>query len=62
MKSGAAGGESVAFPNCLITAHSVSLNADGTSEETMEFTTQQRMQSADVGNELYVVQTALADY
>jgi hypothetical protein len=33
--------ETVSIPNCVVTAHSVSLNADGTSEETMEFTTQQ---------------------
>ena len=28
-------------PNCQITAHSVTLNADGTTEETMEFISQE---------------------
>ena len=31
--------ETVTFPNCVIGGHTVSLNADGTSEETMELTT-----------------------
>tara|TARA_R100001443_G_scaffold11055_1_gene20716 strand:+ start:5884 stop:6546 length:663 start_codon:yes stop_codon:yes gene_type:complete len=30
-------GETVSIPNCQITAHTVTLNADGTTEETMEF-------------------------
>ena len=30
--------EAIAVPNCVITGHSVSLNADGVTEETMEFT------------------------
>tara|TARA_R110002020_G_C16003511_1_gene750464 strand:+ start:19 stop:738 length:720 start_codon:yes stop_codon:yes gene_type:complete len=55
-------GESMAFPNCLITSHTVSVNADGTSEETMEFVTQQNMLSANDGDMLNVTQTALADY
>ena len=29
--------ECIAIPNCVITGHTVSLNADGTTEETMEF-------------------------
>lgn len=30
-------GETVSLPNCQITGHTVTLNADGTTEETMEF-------------------------
>jgi len=30
-------GEIIALPNCCITGHTISLNADGTSEETIEF-------------------------
>jgi len=36
---GTARGEILAFPNAVITGHSVAVNADGTTEETMEFTT-----------------------
>ena len=36
---GSARGEVLAFPNAVITGHSVSVNPDGTTEETMEFTT-----------------------
>ena len=57
-----AAGETMAFPNCLITAHTVSINADGTSEETMEFVTQQRALQGDSGLAFNVTQTALADY
>jgi len=32
-----ASGETVSIPNCQITGHTVTLNADGTTEETMEF-------------------------
>jgi hypothetical protein len=31
------GGEVLTLPNCCVTGHTISLNADGTSEETMEF-------------------------
>jgi len=31
------------FPNCVINGHTVSLNADGITEETMEFSTVQDM-------------------
>ena len=55
-------GESMAFPNCLVTAHSVSVNADGTSEETMEFVTQQDMLSANDGDMLQVTKTLQAAY
>ena len=60
-KSGSAG-ETMAFPNCLITAHSVSVNADGTSEETMEFITQQTALMGSDGDTFNVTQTALAAY
>ena len=30
--------EAIAIPNCCITGHSVTLNADGVTEETLEFT------------------------
>jgi hypothetical protein len=56
------GGESIAFPNCLVQGHTVSINADGTSEETMEFITQQTMGSAKDGDTLYTTETVLADY
>ena len=29
--------EAIAIPNCCITGHSVSLNSDGVTEETLEF-------------------------
>ena len=61
LKTGAAG-EVMAFPHCLITSHSVSLNADGTSEETLEFMTQQQMISGDDGDYLPTSVTLLADY
>jgi hypothetical protein len=35
---GSARGQIFTVPNCVITGHSVSVNPDGTSEETMEFT------------------------
>tara|TARA_R110000824_G_scaffold166184_4_gene342914 strand:- start:316 stop:1053 length:738 start_codon:yes stop_codon:yes gene_type:complete len=60
-KSGAAG-ETMAFPNCLITAHTVSINADGTSEETMEFVTQQKALQGLSGDKFNVTQTPIGDY
>ena len=60
-KSGATG-QIMEFPNCLIQSHTVSINADGTSEETMEFVTQQRaLQGAD-GDTFNLTETVLADY
>jgi len=60
-KSGTTG-EIMEFPNCLIQSHTVSINADGTSEETMEFVTQQRaLQGAD-GDTFNLTETVLADY
>tara|TARA_R110000824_G_scaffold341619_1_gene528053 strand:- start:363 stop:1085 length:723 start_codon:yes stop_codon:yes gene_type:complete len=57
-----ANGETMAFPNCLLTAHTVSINADGTTEETMEFVTQQKALQGASGLAFNVTQTALADY
>ena len=42
---GSARGEILAFPNAVITGHSVSVNPDGTTEETMEFTTSVNVQT-----------------
>ena len=55
-------GEVMAFPNCLIQSHTVSLNADGTSEETMEFVTQQNMIEGADGDYMDVGLTAMGDY
>ena len=55
-------GETMAFPNCLITSHSVSVNADGTSEETIEFVTQQQALMGSDGDTFNVTQTTLAKY
>ena len=60
-KSGSSG-ETMAFPNCLITSHSVSVNADGTSEETIEFVTQQQALMGSDGDTFNVTQTTLAKY
>jgi len=60
-KSGAAG-EIMEFPNCLIQSHTVSINADGTSEETMEFITQQRALQGPDGDTFNLTETVLADY
>ena len=61
LKTGASG-EVMAFPHCLITSHSVSLNADGTSEETMEFMTQQQMIAGADGDTLPTTVTAVGAY
>ena len=61
VKSGSAG-ETLAFPNCLITSHTTSLNADGVTEETMEFSTQQNMLQGVDGDNFNVTETVLADY
>ena len=60
-KSGTAG-ETMAFPNCLIQSHTVSLNADGTSEETIELVTQQTALMGADGDTLNLARTTLADY
>tara|TARA_R110002012_G_scaffold104807_1_gene245469 strand:+ start:2648 stop:3370 length:723 start_codon:yes stop_codon:yes gene_type:complete len=59
---GTAAGETMAFPNCLITAHTVSINADGTTEETMELVTQQKALQGASGLAFNVTQTATGDY
>ena len=60
-KSGSTG-QIMEFPNCLIQGHTVSVNADGTTEETMEFVTQQTaLQGAD-GDTFNLTETVLADY
>jgi len=45
-----------------VQGHTVSVNADGTSEETIEFITQQTMGTGADGDTLYVTETVLADY
>jgi len=60
-KSGSSG-ETMAFPNCLIQSHTVSLNADGTSEETIELVTQQTALMGSDGDTLNLTRTTLADY
>jgi len=53
LKSGAGAGttETISIPNCCITGYTVGLNADGVTEETLEFTTQQSMLNS-VGNNI----------
>ena len=60
-KSGVTG-QIMEFPNCLIQSHSVSINADGTSEETMEFVTQQTALQGPSGDTFNLTETVLADY
>jgi hypothetical protein len=60
-KSGSSG-ETMAFPNCLITSHSVSVNADGTSEETLELMTQQTALMGSDGDTFNIGRTTLAEY
>ena len=60
-KSGSAG-QIMEFPNCLIQGHTVSINADGTSEETMEFITQQTALQGPDGDTFNLTETVLADY
>ena len=60
-KSGSTG-ETMAFPNCLITSHTVSVNADGTSEETIELVTQQTALMGSDGDTLNLSRTTIAEY
>jgi len=60
-KSGSAG-ETMAFPNCLIQGHTVSVNADGTTEQTMEFVTQQKALQGTSGDTFNVTQTTVGAY
>ena len=52
------GSEVFTVPNCCVQSHSTSINADGTSEETMEFMS---YVSPNVGNEEYVTATTAAE-
>lgn len=58
----AATGETMAFPNCLIQGHTTSINADGTTEETMEFVTQQTALQGTSGDTFNVTQTTVGEY
>ena len=56
------GTELIALPNCTLTSYSTSLNADGTTEETMEFTTQQSIVQSSDGTALNIEQTTKAAF
>jgi len=58
----ASAGEIMAFPNCTINSYSTSLNVDGTTEETMEFGTQQGVVYGDDGVTLNTTLSTAADY
>ena len=60
-KSGVAG-ETMAFANCLVQGHTVSLNADGTSEETLELVTQQTALMGSDGDTFNLSRTTIAEY
>jgi hypothetical protein len=53
--------ETISIPNCAITGYTVSLNADGVSEETIELSTQQTPLYS-VGNNINNTLTPQADY
>lgn len=54
-------GEVLCFPNCTINSYSTSLNADGVTEETIEFGTQQPMKYGANGVSLDDTLTVLTD-
>tara|TARA_Y100000310_G_C20637440_1_gene791967 strand:- start:33 stop:731 length:699 start_codon:yes stop_codon:yes gene_type:complete len=58
----ATAGEIMAFPNCTINSYSTSLNVDGTTEETMEFGTQQGVVYGADGETLNTTLTTAANY
>ena len=60
-KSGASG-EVITIPSLFITGHSVTLNADGTTEETMEFSSQQSLLFGSDGDNMNVTLIAQADF
>tara|TARA_R110000824_G_scaffold108320_2_gene255234 strand:- start:2959 stop:3675 length:717 start_codon:yes stop_codon:yes gene_type:complete len=63
LKAGTAlGGMIMGFPNCTVNSYSASLNVDGTTEETLEFGTQQTIVYGADGNTLNTTQTLKADY
>ena len=55
-------GEVMGFPNCTINSYSTSLNVDGTTEETMEFGTQQGIVYGADGEKINATLTLAADY
>jgi len=55
-------GEVMGFPNCTINSYSTSLNVDGTTEETMEFGTQQSVVYATDGEKINKTLTTYAEY
>ena len=58
----ASAGEIMAFTNCTVNSYSTSLNVDGTTEETLEFGTQQAIAYGDDGNTLNNTQTLKAAF
>lgn len=58
----ATAGEVMGFPNCTINSYSTSLNVDGTTEETMEFGTQQSVVYAADGTKINKALTTAAEY
>jgi hypothetical protein len=63
LKGGTAlGGMIMGFPNCTINSYSASLNVDGSTEETLEFGTQQGIVYGNDGNTLNIVQTLKAAF
>tara|TARA_R110000824_G_scaffold1291_3_gene6732 strand:- start:11736 stop:12431 length:696 start_codon:yes stop_codon:yes gene_type:complete len=59
MKSGS---ELISVPNCTITGYTTSLSADGVTEETMEFATQQTILPSANGTDIDVTETLVADF
>jgi len=55
-------GEIMGFPNCTINSYSTSLNVDGTTEETMEFGTQQAVVYGADGENINVTLTTYLEY
>ena len=62
VRNGTSDGLLMAFPNCTINSYSTSLNVDGTTEETMEFGTQQPVMYGANGNTINNTQTLAADF
>jgi hypothetical protein len=64
LKSGSATDGTTAtlsIPNCAITSYTVSLNADGVTEESLEFTTNQSVLHS-IGNNINNTLTTQAGY
>jgi hypothetical protein len=62
LNASATAGEVMCFPNCTINSYSTSLNADGTTEETMEFGTQQPVVYAANGTKINNTQTLKVNF